>query len=1033
MGRRLPAGALATTLALALLTVPAAPAAADTATAPREIAVIPQKDATVPAHEAVIFAGRTGFLHRHNNSPDYRWTRYDTGQTVVVEDLAGVVPSALKPAGGDSLFTTAQVPARPAPGKVSLLDLADQSWQQWEIPADHTLWGVYGQRMLLRKGLTGVHLELRTPAADGTWTTTPVAGVPGDAGPTGLPPVGDETSVVVGYQAGGGQRMGLLDLATATVVRIPSGVPSSLWRLSGDTVAWMTSSGQYHLWSRSGLTSGTDTGARLVTVPQDSLLRTVVVDGGLVISRSQTNDTGEYFPAISVPVQTTAPRPTLLPKITWGLNALVQGPDGTALAVGGSGDADWAVHRIKGQPGQTPTVTPVLPVRDPVANAGLSYRRGLIRHVQSQVSPRSGATQYVAFSHPVFPDPDLSTSGGVLPLTPLPCATGVKCVRLVDSNDYGAAYLTFGSTNTAVLSHDVSQGYQQVPLPTTNGRIVDSSGPYLLVDDGASNDQHVFDVSQGRIVRTAARTGAGLWFTTLWTATGTAGQLAAVDLKAGKTVRTVSTGAACVPGEVQTSARWLWWACGATGPAGLYDLQNNRALPVPSGPALLGDGFLVRHDTAAASLVMTAFHDGALKPPVKLADLPAGTPADGRDLTWTVDRHGSGVAYVDAARAVHVIDAGVPSSPPQVGTVWSTEFGYPRLDHNNHWRAGVGLTRPLWSWQLAITRKWTGAVVHRASGGKARESVGLNWDGRLASGEPALNGAYTWTLTGTPTDTSAPVTVGSGQLVVACGTFPFRGYDCHGGPGLLGVKSNGEAHWYGTHAGATSPGRLYDNGYTDNWCLSCTGSARTSALVPFGDYNGDVYPDLLVRDGNGNMKAHLGMGQLHFGGRDTISLGAGWMMYRSILAPGDVNSDGKPDILGIDNDGKLWLYTTTGRGAINPRVQVGSGWGIYPRVIGAGDLNGDGHGDLLGIDSSGVMYHYLSNGNTGWSGRVRVYAGWNIYNSVVPIGDLDEDGRNDVVARDADGALWLYPGLGSGSFAARVKAGSGWNMYKIII
>ncbi|MEU4644323.1 VCBS repeat-containing protein [Micromonospora sp. NPDC023814] len=1031
MGRSLPAGALATILALGLLTAPATPAAADTGTAPREIAVIPPADATVPAYEAVFFAGRTGFLHRHNNSLDYLWTRYDTGATVVVEDLAGVLPSALKSAGGDSVFTTAQVPARPAPGKVSVLDLADQSWQQWEIPTDHILWGVYGQRMLLRKPpLTGVELELRAPAADGTWTTTPVTGIPADAKPSGLPPTGDETSVVVGYLADGGQRMGLLDLATATVKRIPNGVPSTFWRLSGDTVGWMSSSGQYHLYSRAGLTSGTDTSARLVTVPQDSLLRTVVVDGGLVISRSQNNDTGEYFPATYVPVQTTAPRPTLLPKISWDLRALVQGPDGTALVVGGSGPSDWAVRRITGRPGEVPTVTPVLPVRDPVGNAGVSYRRGLVRHVQSQVSPKTGATEYVVANHPVFPDPRY-TSGErpILRLTPAPCATGVTCVRLVDGADPGAAYLVSGTTDTA-YTVDATISHNPTPLPTSNGRIVDASGSYLLVSDGASNNQHVVDVSRDQVLRTEPKTGAALWFNTLWTATATAGQLTAIDLVSGKSTRTVSTGANCVPTEVQTSARWIYWACGATGAAGVHDLLDNKNLTVPSGPALLGDGFLVRHETGA--LRMTAFHDGTLHAPVKLADLPAGTPVDGRDTTWAVDRHGSGVAYADADRAVHVVDSGVPGTAPQFGSVLSPSSTNPRTA-TYPWLAVVGLSRPLWSWQLEISRKWTGEVIHRSGGNTARTFVYPQWDGRLASGQPALNGAYTWTVTGTPTESAAPVTVGSGQLLVGCGTFPFRGYHCYGGPGLLGVKSTGDGHWYGTSNTAPAPGQLFSNGYSENWCLSCSGAERTSALVPFGDYNGDVYPDLLVRDGNGGMKAYLGNGHWGFGGANTVSLGGGWMMYKSILAPGDVNSDGHDDILGIDTDGKLWLYTTTGTGGINPRVQVGSGWGIYPRVIGAGDLNGDGHGDLLGIDANGVMYHYLSNGNKGWSARVKVYAGWNIYNSVVAIGDLDEDGRNDLVARDAGGLLWRYSGLGNGSFAARVQAGSGWNMFKIII
>ncbi|MFG2058482.1 FG-GAP repeat domain-containing protein [Micromonospora sp. NPDC048930] len=1031
MGRRIPAGAIATTLALGLLTIPATPATAEPGTAPREIAVIPESAPTALANETLVFAGRTGFLHRHNTSPDYLWTRYDSGATTVVSDLAGVASTALKSAGGDSVSTTAQVPARPAPGKVSVLDLSDQSWQQWEIPIDRTLWGVYGQRMLLRTSGTDLRLELRTFAEDGTSTTAPVTGIPSGAASLGLPRAADLTSAVITYQAGGKTLSGLLDLPTATLMPIPGAPYTSIWRLSGDTVAWGSVGGTFELYSRTGLTSGTDTSARVVTVPQDSTLRSAVVDGGLVVSRyTNTND---YYPVISVPVQTTAPRPTLLPKIAPPLSALIQAPDGAALVVGGSGYGDWAVHRITGAPGQTPTVTPVLPVRDPVENAGLTYDQGLVRHVQTQVSPTTGANQYAVFSHPIFPDKSITAQGLVLPAAAATCASDTPCLRLTEGNKWGVAYLVrggAGGTDTAYAINDASSTAQRADLPTTNGRIIDAGGDFVLVNDDQMGKQYAQQVGAPSPAWTAPIRGASLWFDTLWAATGTAGQLRSSHLFNRQSPRTVSTGSACVPTDVQATARWLWWTCGASGPAGVYDLQNNRNVPVPAGPVLLGDGFLVRHENGG--LQLTDFHDGTVQAPVKLADLPAGKPADGRGVTWAVDRHGSGVAYVDANNAVHVLDTGVPGTAPQIGENLTSAGFYPRST-NQLWHAWIAFSRPLYTWELTVRRKWTGEVVHRETGSMARRSVSGSWDGRLPSGETVLNGAYTWTLTGTTTETSAPVTVGSGDSVANCGTFPFRGYACDGGPGLLGVKSTGEAHWYGTHPLATGPGQLRDNGYTESWCLSCTGSARTSALVPFGDYNGDAYPDLLVRDGNGYMKAHLGIGQLHFGGRSTKSLGGGWMMYKSILAPGDVNRDGHDDILGIDTYGKLWLYTTTGTGGINSRVQVGSGWNIYKRVTGAGDLNGDGHGDLIGIDAYGVMYTYFSNGNKGWSSRTKVYGGWNMYNTVIAIGDLNEDGRNDLVARDAYGVLWHYAGLGNGSFAARVKAGTGWNMYKIII
>ncbi|SIR95827.1 FG-GAP-like repeat-containing protein [Micromonospora avicenniae] len=1048
MGRSLSAGALATTLALGLLVTPAAPAAAEPGAAAREIAVFPESEATVPAHEAIIFAGVTGFLHLHNTSGEYLWTRYDTGETVPVPSLAGVKPSSLKPAGGDFVSTRFQVPAKPAPGKVSVLDLSDQSWQQWAVPTGsngYAVLSVYGRTVMAVKlsGGVGSRAELLTFAEDGTIAgSTPIT-VPDGAVPTGIYPAAtaDLTSAVVGYaNENGTLRSGLLDIASGQIMPIP-GAPQVGWgaavfRLTSDTVGWasssMTGGGTYWLYSRSGLADGSNTEARKLTVPYDTVRRSAIVGDGLVTSRDASGWGATWEPAVAVSADGT--RTTLLPRVDAEETAVVQAADGTALVVGGSGARDWAVRRISAQPGQAPTSTPLMPVRDPVENAGLLYHQGLVRHVQSEIVGTTGEPGYALYNHPIVDDGSVKAGGVAFAKPQVPCETGVQCVRLAEGNQEGVAYVSpgaDGAKDTLYTFREFPSSYSTYSLPTQNGRVVDVGNRYVLVDDGATTDQYLVDNAHGSTTRLGPATGAALWFDTLYRTSGSSGWIQARDLMNSSPVSwNFSTGAPCAPTELQASARWLYWSCGVAGPAGVYDLQRNHNLSVPAGPAMLGDGFLVRHETGA--LYLTDFHDGTVRAPVKLADLAAGVPADGRRVTWAVDRHGSGVAYVDAENAVHVLDTGVPGTPVKAATSSVRDVAHPRTAGAG-WYGSFGLTRSVTQWELTVTRKWTEEVVHRQTGAAARQSISVSWDGKLSSGEPALNGPYQWTLKATTADSSEPVTIGTKALLVGCGTFPFRGYDCYGGPGLLGVQATGEGHWYGTRRDQSVPGVLYDHGYTDNWCLSCSGASRTSALVPFGDFNGDVYPDLLVRDGDGGMKAHLGIGQLNFGGRQTVSLGAGWMMYKSILAPGDVNSDGHDDILGVDADGKLWLYTTTGKGGINSRVQVGSGWNIYSRVLGAGDLNGDGHGDLLGVDATGVMYAYFSNGDKGWSSRVKVFAGWNIYNSIVAIGDLDEDGRNDLVARDADGVLWSYAGLGNGSFEPRVKAGSGWNMYKIII
>jgi hypothetical protein len=239
----------------------------------------------------------------------------------------------------------------------------------------------------------------------------------------------------------------------------------------------------------------------------------------------------------------------------------------------------------------------------------------------------------------------------------------------------------------------------------------------------------------------------------------------------------------------------------------------------------------------------------------------------------------------------------------------------------------------------------------------------------------------------------------------------------------------GESHWYE----GTSNGGLRDNGFTEDWLLGSAGNWQFDAIVPFGDFDGDGVPDVLARDGTGVLHAYLGIGQTDYDPTSvkSITLGSGWKGY-TLAAPGDLNRDGKPDLLARDSAGRLWLYAATGKGSMSSRVQVGSGWSMYRRLVGAGDLNGDGAGDLLAIDGSGVMWRYYGTGKGGLGSRVQVGSGWGGYNAVIGIGDLNLDGHNDLIARDSAGNLWEYPGNGAGGFGARLRVGTGFQGYQAI-
>ncbi|MGW2701638.1 hypothetical protein [Streptomyces sp. NPDC001340] len=98
----------------------------------------------------------------------------------------------------------------------------------------------------------------------------------------------------------------------------------------------------------------------------------------------------------------------------------------------------------------------------------------------------------------------------------------------------------------------------------------------------------------------------------------------AKDLKTGKTTDTLNTGAPCVPKELQAVVRWIHWSCRPSATAGVWDRTAKKNIPVPSGQALLGDGYLVRQDTAAGALLLIAFADGTATTR-KIGDLAAGS------------------------------------------------------------------------------------------------------------------------------------------------------------------------------------------------------------------------------------------------------------------------------------------------------------------------------------------------------------------------------------------------------------------------
>ncbi len=250
---------------------------------------------------------------------------------------------------------------------------------------------------------------------------------------------------------------------------------------------------------------------------------------------------------------------------------------------------------------------------------------------------------------------------------------------------------------------------------------------------------------------------ASLWGSQLWRAGTRSGTVTAVSLPSMKALGSaVSVGAPCVPEEIQVVGRWIYWSCGPTKKAGVYDRTTKRVIKVPSGYAQLADGYLVTQNDAAARLSITYFPGAVPAARVGTSDLAplknqVGEPADRRGRFWAVDRFGGPLAHLTDAGDVTVKWPRVTTSPLAVIATDSPA----RVDLRPAGSKYTGvwhLSKPAASWKLTIVSAASGKTVRTLTGGPATGRISATWDGTGPDGKKVPTGTYRWTLTAPPAD-----------------------------------------------------------------------------------------------------------------------------------------------------------------------------------------------------------------------------------------------------------------------------------------
>jgi hypothetical protein len=251
-----------------------------------------------------------------------------------------------------------------------------------------------------------------------------------------------------------------------------------------------------------------------------------------------------------------------------------------------------------------------------------------------------------------------------------------------------------------------------------------------------------------------------------------------------------------------------------------------------------------------------------------------------------------------------------------------------------------------------------------------------------------------------------------------------------GHPDVVARDGSG-ALWIYPNDGATTT-----NPYVSRYAAGTGYNSANTMLL--GDVTGDGHPDIVTRDDAGNIwiYPHSGVTTGNPWTAAPISAGGGWSFANAFLL-GDINGDGKADLLARVAGGQLSLYPNNG--TANPwtsSISAGTGWDAFDQLL-LGDVNGDHRADLLARDPNrdgGDLWIYPNSGATGvdpWTvPRIWVGDGWNLATAMA-LGDITGDGNTDILVRDSAGTLWVYPGTGATTGSPftvpRTWAGTGWN------
>jgi uncharacterized delta-60 repeat protein len=188
--------------------------------------------------------------------------------------------------------------------------------------------------------------------------------------------------------------------------------------------------------------------------------------------------------------------------------------------------------------------------------------------------------------------------------------------------------------------------------------------------------------------------------------------------------------------------------------------------------------------------------------------------------------------------------------------------------------------------------------------------------------------------------------------------------------------------------------------------------------IAVADFNGDGKSDLAVIHAGKQVSIVLGNGDGSFDTPTNFELGVGVLNAESVIV-GDFNGDGKFDLATANlAAANISVLLAARNGGFETSNFTNFKVGTLPNSIAVGDLNGDGKSDLVTANLDSTVSILLGDGNGSFGSATNIGVG-GLEAKSVKIGDFDGDGKADLAtANFSSDNISILPGNGDGSFGA---------------